>query len=199
MKTIVSGDLVAGPNGCTVGSFGARMAFEVRLLGSVEALVDGHSLALGGSKQRSVVAMLALHANTTLSADELIDGLWGDDPPPSAAKNIQQNVSRLRKALGEGRAEAEILTRGRGYELRLATGAVDALRFEQLVEEAARERASGGVNGAAHSALELWRGAPLADVASEPFACPEIGRLEELHLRAVELAIDADLAAGRHA
>ena len=68
-----------------------------------------------------------------------------------------------------------------------------------MVEEAARERASGGVNGAADAALELWRGAPLADVASEPFAGPEIGRLEELHLRALELAIDADLAAGRHA
>ena len=70
------------------------MAFEVRLLGSVEALVDGHSLALGGSKQRSVVALLALHANTTLSADELIDALWGDDPPQSAAKNVQQYVSQ---------------------------------------------------------------------------------------------------------
>ena len=175
------------------------MAFEVRLLGSVEALVDGHSLALGGSKQRSVVALLALNANTTLSADELIDALWGDDPPASAAKNIQQYVSRLRKAFGEGRAEAEILTRGRGYELRLAGDAVDALRFEQLVEEAAREPAGAGANGLAAAALELWRGAPLADVASEPFAGPEIGRLEELHLRAVELAIDADLAAGRHA
>ena len=119
------------------------MAFEVRLLGSVEALVDGHSLALGGSKQRSVVALLALKANTTLSADELIDALWGDDPPATAAKNIQQYVWRLRKAFGEGRAEAEILTRGRGYELRLAGEAVDALRFEQLVEEAARERAGG--------------------------------------------------------
>ncbi len=175
------------------------MAFEVRLLGSVEALVDGHSLALGGSKQRSVVALLALNANTTLSADELIDALWGDDPPQSAAKNIQRNVSRLRKAFGEGRAEAEILTRGRGYELRLARGAVDALRFEQLVEEAAREPAGAGANGLAAAALELWRGAPLADVASEPFAGPEIGRFEELHLRAVELAIDADLAAGCHA
>jgi WD40 repeat protein/DNA-binding SARP family transcriptional activator len=174
------------------------MAFEVRLLGSVEALVDGHSLALGGSKQRSVVALLALNANATLSGDQLIDALWGDDPPASAAKNIQRYVSRLRKAFGEGRAEAEILTRGRGYELRLATDAVDALRFEQLVEEAAREPA-GGTNGLAGAALELWRGAPLADVADEPFAAPEIGRLEELHLRALELAIDAELAAGRHA
>ena len=174
------------------------MAFEVRLLGSVEALVDGHSLSLGGSKQRSVIAMLALNANATLSGDQLIDGLWGDDPPASAAKNIQRYVSQLRKALGESRAEAEIITRGHGYELRLPAGAVDALRFEQLVEEAAGEGPGPGANGLAATALELWRGAPLSDVASEPFAGPEIGRLEELHMQALELAIDAELAAGRH-
>src|SRR4051812_2281325 len=142
--------------------------------------------------------MLALRANRTVAADELIDGLWADHPPASAAKNLQFYVSRLRKALAEGRAEAQILTRGRGYELRLPTGAVDALRFERLIEEAARERAGAGANGLAGAALELWRGAPLADVASEPFAAPEIGRLEELHMRAIELAIDAELAAGRH-
>ncbi len=176
------------------------MAFEVRLLGSVEALVDGHSLSLGGSKQRSVVAMLALHANTTLSSDRLIDGLWGSDPPASAAKNIQHYVWRLRKTLAESRAGAEILTRGHGYEMRLPARAVDALHFEGLVEDAAREQPAGGqVNGAARSALELWRGAPLSDVADEPFALAEIRRLEELHLQALELAIDADMAAGRHA
>src|SRR5262245_116778 len=174
------------------------MTFEVRLLGSVEALVDGQSLSLGGSKQRSVVAMLALRANTTLSGDELLDGLWGEDPPASAAKMVQLYVSRLRKAFAGSRAEAEILTRGRGYELRVPAGAVDALRFEQLVEEAAREP-SGAANGLAATALELWRGAPLANVASEPFAGPEIGRLEELRMRALELAIDAELAAGHHA
>jgi DNA-binding winged helix-turn-helix (wHTH) protein len=108
------------------------MTLEVRLLGSVEALIDGHSLSLGGSKQRSVVAMLALRANTTLSGDELIDGLWGDDPPASAAKNLQLYIWRLRRALAEGRTGAEILTRGRGYELRLPARAVDALRFEEL-------------------------------------------------------------------
>ncbi len=174
------------------------MTLELRLLGSVEALVDGHSLSLGGSKQRSVVAMLALHANSTLSADKLIDGLWGDDPPASAAKNLQLYVSRLRRALAEGRAEAEILTRGRGYELRLSADAVDALRFEGLVADAERESASAVANGAASAALSLWRGAPLADVASEPFAGPEIGRLTELHMRAIELEIDAELDAGHH-
>jgi WD40 repeat protein/DNA-binding SARP family transcriptional activator len=176
-----------------------QVALEIRVLGRVDALIDGQALPLGGRKQRSVVAMLALNANSTLSGDELIDGLWGDDPPASAAKNLQLYVSRLRKALADGHAEAEILTRGRGYELRLPAGAVDALRFEHLVEEAAREpAAAAAANGAAAAALELWHGAPLADVASEPFAAPEIGRLEELHLRAIELATDAELAAGRH-
>ena len=143
--------------------------------------------------------MLALRANRTVAADELIDGLWADHPPASAAKNLQSYVSELRKALASDGAGASIVTRGRGYELRVAEEAVDALRFEDLVEEAARQPTGAGANGLAGAALELWRGAPLADVASEPFAAPEIGRLEELHMRAIELAIDAELAAGRHA
>ena len=143
--------------------------------------------------------MLALRANRTVAADELIDGLWADRPPASAAKNLQSYVSELRKALASDGAGASIVTRGRGYELRVAEEAVDALRFEDLVEEAARQPTGAGANGLAGAALELWRGAPLADVASEPFAAPEIGRLEELHMRAIELAIDAELAAGRHA
>src|SRR4051794_5145715 len=175
------------------------MAVEIRVLGRVDAVVDGRSLPLTRRKQRAVLAMLALRANHTVGADELIDGLWGDRPPASAAKNLQSYVSQLRKALVSDEAGAGIVTRGRGYELRVAEDAVDAGRFERRVEEAAREPASaGGANGAAGAALELWRGAPLADVASEPFAAPEIGRLEELHLRAIELAIDAELAAGRH-
>ena len=143
--------------------------------------------------------MLALRANRTVAADELIDGLWAEHPPASAAKNLQSYVSQLRKALASDGAGASIVTRGRGYELRVAEEAVDALRFEDLVEEAARQPTGAGANGLAGAALELWRGAPLADVASEPFAAPEIGRLEELHMRAIELAIDAELAAGRHA
>ena len=75
---------------------------------------------------------------------------------------------------------------------------MDAARFEHLVERARSEAERGIVDGSAQGALELWRGAPLADVASEPFAGAEIRRLEELHLRALELAIDAELAAGRH-
>src|SRR5215216_692800 len=175
------------------------MAVEIRVLGRVDALVDGQSLPLRGAKQRAVLAMLALRANKTVAADELIDGLWGDRPPASAAKNIQLYVSRLRKALGAHDSEARIATRGRGYELRVSEEAVDAARFEHLVDRARKEAEQGMANGSVRGALELWRGAPLADVAEEPFAGPEIRRLEELHLQALELTIDAERAAGRHA
>ena len=142
--------------------------------------------------------MLALRANRTVSAESLIDGLWGERPPESAAKNVQTHVSRLRKALAADGSEASIVTHGRGYELQLSEEAVDAVRFERLVERARRDADQGIADGAAKEALKLWHGAPLADVASEPFAGPEIRRLEELHLRAIELTIDAKLAAGRH-
>ena len=188
---------VGGP-GVASSRTGANLALEIRVLGRVDALVDGRSLPLSGSKQRGVLAMLALRANRTVSADELIDGLWAERPPASAAKNVQFYVSQLRKALAGDDCGASIVTHGRGYELQLPEDAVDAARFEQLVERARRDADQGIVDGAATEALELWRGAPLADVSSEPFAPAEIRRLEELHMRALELAIDAELAAGRH-
>ena len=107
---------------------------------------------------------------------------------------VQLYVSQLRKLL-RGSA-GEILTRGRGYELRLAVDRVDAARFERLI--AAAEHADGAPNGEARAALALWRGSPLADVADEPFASAEIRRLEDLRLQAAELAIESDLVARRH-
>ena len=132
-----------------------------------------------------MLAILALHANAAVSADRLSEGLWGERPPASAPKNVQLYVSRLRKAI-EG-SDAEILTRGRGYELRIDADAVDALRFERLVRD-----------GQSRDALALWRGAPLDDIADEPFAAEHIRRLDELWVRARELALDDDLAAGHH-
>ena len=174
------------------------MALEIKLLGGVDVLIDGRALPLGGSKQRAVLALLALHANRTVAADDLIDALWEDHPPLSAAKNVQLYVSRLRKAFASDGSGARIVTHGRGYELQVPADAVDAVRFERLVDRARREAEQGIADGTARSALELWRGSPLADVAEEPFAAPEIRRLEELHLRAVEAAIDAELARDRH-
>jgi peptide/nickel transport system substrate-binding protein len=168
---------------------------DLLLLGSVEATMEGRPVRLGARKQRAVLAMLALHPNETVSVDQLVDGLWGDEPPATAAKMVQLYVSQLRRLLGDD--DAQILTHGRGYELRMPADGVDVARFEALVAEAARP--DGRPPGdAARRALALWRGAALADVAGEPFAATEISRLEELRLEASELAIDADLACGRH-
>jgi len=160
---------------------------DVRVLGPLEVSVEGRPVALGGGKPRALLAMLALHAGAAVSSDRLIDGLWGEEQPATAAKMLQVYISQLRKALTAAGGGVEIVTRGRGYELRLAGGEVDVRRFERLL-----------ANGAAREALALWRGPALADVADEPFAVAEARRLEELRLDAVELAIDGDLAAGRH-
>ena len=159
---------------------------DLRLLGPVEAFVDGRPVTLGPPKQRALLAMLALEAGRTVSADRLVDGLWGDEPPASAPKMVQLYVSQLRRLMnGNG---AEIVTRGRGYELRVQDEDLDVVRFTRLLE-----------GGRAREALSLWRGQALADLGDEPFAAAEIQRLEELRLRATEQAIDEDLAAGRHA
>src|SRR3954469_4348627 len=166
---------------------------QLHVLGHLEATVDDRPVALGGAKQRAVLAMLGLEAGRPVTADRLIEGLWGEEPPPSAAKMVQNYVWRLRKLL-DASGEAGIVTHGRGYELQIDREQIDALRFERLVSEATR--ASSG--DAARQALALFRGEPLADIAEEPFAGAEIRRLEELREVATELAIDADLAAGRH-
>jgi DNA-binding SARP family transcriptional activator len=114
------------------------MAVEIRLLGRVDALIDGRSLPLRRRKQRAVLAMLALRANRTVGTDDLIDGLWGERPPQTAAKNVQNYVSQLRKELASDDSGASIVTHGRGYELKLPEDAVDAARFERLVERARR-------------------------------------------------------------
>ena len=160
---------------------------DVRLLGPVEASVDGRPVPLGAGKPRAVLALLALHAGSTISSDRLIDGLWGEQPPATATKLVQVYVSQLRKALAAAGNGGEIVTRGHGYELRLGSDDVDVRRFERLV-----------ASGMPREALALWRGPALDDVAGEPFAAAEIRRLEEQRLAAVELAIERDLQAGRH-
>jgi YVTN family beta-propeller protein len=173
---------------------------DFRILGSLEVLEGERVLDVGGGKQRSVLALLLLHANEAVSSDRLIDELWPDEPPPSAAKIVQAHVSRLRKAL-DGAGEGILVTRGHGYELRVASGQLDVERFRVLLEDgraalAADEPDKAG--DALRKALALWRGPPLAEFAYDSFAQEEIARLEELHLAALEERIEADLALGRH-
>jgi DNA-binding SARP family transcriptional activator len=167
---------------------------DFRLFGPLEVVEHDRVLALGGGRQRCLFAVLLLHANEVVSSDRLIDALWGERPPLTAAKSIQVYVSRLRKELGEGR----LVTRAPGYVLRVDPSELDLARFERLLGEARSadpKRAAQKLRGA----LALWRGPALADLAYERFAQPEIARLEELRLAALEQRIDADLACGRHA
>ena len=151
---------------------------DFRVLGPFEVAEDEGTLALGGTKQRSVLAVLLLHANQVVSTDRLIDALWGGSPPVTAAKTIQVYVSRLRKAIGDDR----LVTRAPGYVLYVDPTELDLARFEQLVAEA-RRRLPESASAKLRDALALWRGAPLADLAYEEFAQAEIARLEEMRLR----------------
>ena len=167
---------------------------EFRLLGPLEVSERGRSIALGGPKQRSVLALLLLHANEPVSTDRIGAALWGDDRPATAAKAIQVRVSRLRRELGVAR----LATRPPGYVLHVGAGELDLTRFESLLE-ASRAADPPEAADLLREALGLWRGPPLADLAYESFAQPHIARLEELRLAALEARIDADLAMGRHA
>jgi predicted ATPase/DNA-binding SARP family transcriptional activator len=166
------------------------------ILGPLEATDDhGRKLALGGPKQRAVLAILLLHANEVVSTDRLIDLLWGERAPRTATKTIQVYVSMLRKALGD-----ELLSsRGQGYVLRTEDAEVDAERFGVLVGDGRRALEQGDAGAAVEAlgeALSLWRGPPLAEFAYEPFAQGEIARLEEARMAALEERTDAELALG---
>ena len=178
---------------------------DFRILGPIEAFEDGHEVALVGGKQRALLAVLLLHANETLSTDRLIDELWGESPPATAAKAVQVHISRLRKALAEpcdNRGPDAIVTRQHGYRLELDPERLDATRFERFLAEGRSELAAGRPEVASsvlERALSLWRGPALADLAYEPFAQHEIARLDELRLAAMEQRIEAKLALGGHA
>jgi predicted ATPase/DNA-binding SARP family transcriptional activator len=177
---------------------------EFRILGPLEAFKDGHVLALGGAKQRAVLALLLLTANERVSAERLIEELWHGSSPPTAAKSLQMHVARLRQALGESdsaQPDAVVQTLPSGYRICVEQGALDRERFETAVSEGRRLLAAGEPEEAGHhlrAALAEWRGPALADLADEPFARLEVARLDELKLAALEDRIEADLATGRH-
>ena len=172
---------------------------EFLILGQLEVRNRRGVIAVGGAKPRAVLALLLLHPNEPVSAERVAVALWGEDAPPSRVKTVQVHVSRLRRALGE---PGLVTTTAGGYQLRVLPGELDAARFEQLVEDGRQALAAGRCKEASSAlgkALALWRGPPFADLAFEPFAEREAARLEEQRLVALELRVEADLAAGRHA
>ena len=167
---------------------------EFRLLGPLEVTRAGEILALPGQRQRALLALLLLRAGELVPSERLIDELWGEQPPRTAAPSLHNFVSQLRKLLG-----ADVLeTRPPGYVLRVDRAAIDVQRFELLLAQARAEPPEQRAE-TLRQALALWRGAPLAEFELEPFAQSEIRRLSDLRLAALEDRIEADLELGRNA
>src|SRR5919202_7050158 len=145
------------------------------VLGPLEVHEDGRAVAIGGGRQRALLALLVMHAGEVVSRDRLIEELWAGEPPASGSQSLDVYVSRLRRAFREVGASEILATRAPGYVLTAVD--TDARRFESLVGEARSALAGGDPErGAAllREALALWRGAAYAEVADEPWARAEI-------------------------
>jgi YVTN family beta-propeller protein len=169
------------------------MRFAV--LGPLSVSLDSGTVSLGGRKQRTLLAVLLLHANAVVPRDDLLDALWGERRPPSASDSLDTYVYRLRKQLGSDR----LLRERSGYRLRVARGELDADRFEELVANA-----RGAVDAGDHrhasalltEALGLWRGPAWADHLDNPAVLADADRLEERRLNALESRLEAELSCG---
>ena len=173
---------------------------EFGILGPLRVLAQGGEVLVPGAKRRALLAVLLLHhRDAVVPAERLIDELWGDDPPATAAKGLQVHMSELRRALGDGQP---IVTRPNGYAVELAPGALDLEHLERRLDEARRLRSAGDLRGAAEAlraALALFRGPPLADVELLGRAAGEGARLDGVRLAALEDRLGLDLALGDHA
>ena len=196
---VVVHDQLLGPASIRFGqqtrlqSTQAEAGLDFGILGPIEVHRDNEALALGGKRQRAVLAFLLMEEGRVVSTDRLVDQLWGEEPPRTATTSLQNAVSRLRKVLGADRLQ----TKPPGYAVRLDPGELDLARFKRLVAQA-RELPAEPRAAMLRKALELWRGSPLADFQYDSFALQEIGHLEELRSSVLEDRIDADLELGRH-
>jgi predicted ATPase/DNA-binding SARP family transcriptional activator len=173
------------------------MTAQFRILGAVEALLDGMPATLGAPKQRALLAILLVNRRRVVSTEQLVDRLWGEEPPASAVQSLQVYVHGLRRALGAERIE----TAGHGYRAVLAEEELDLDRFERGLERGRAALEAGRAEDAAdelREALGIWRGSALADLPEESRRAAEADRLDELRLTALELRYDAELASGRH-
>ena len=179
--------------------FRTRLVFSV--LGPLQVRGDAGPIDLPSPKERALLAHLVARAGRTVSSDELIDTLWAERPPRTAAKALQNHVFRLRNLLEPDRDGSPVLlvTDGSGYRLNVPDDAVDARRFERLVGLGRRAYQDGRVEAAAATlgeALALWRGPAYAGLESTLFGSSEARRLDELRLVALEDRIATELDLG---
>ncbi|MFI1457505.1 AfsR/SARP family transcriptional regulator [Streptomyces roseus] len=175
---------------------GAEPEPSFSVLGAVRGRSGDVPLALGSPQQRALLAMLLLRRNDVVELDEIVDGLWGEEPPRTAVGTVRSHVYRLRRALG-----TRIATHGQGYLLHVAPGALDLDVFDELVARARASTAAEETGKAAEllaHALTLWQGPPLAGLPG-PYAAIHRERLSELRLSVLLERIELDLRLGRHA
>ncbi|MEM9513366.1 MAG: BTAD domain-containing putative transcriptional regulator [Actinomycetota bacterium] len=171
--------------------------FIVRALGPLTVLVDGEPVDIGGPKQRLLLARLLIDRDHAVSVDQLVDALWGDDPPPTARKALQVHVSKLRRALGEGfplrTAPGAYLVQSAGFDF-------DVAEFEAAIDRATTvlRTDAGAASTELANALAMWNGPAFADLGDQSSLTGEITRLTELRVTALERRVDADLRLGRH-
>lgn len=169
---------------------------ELRVLGPVEAVDDRGSLALGGTRPRTLIAALAL-ADAPVSADRLIHEVWRDAAPPSATSTLHSYVSRLRRVLGRDRLAAQVA----GYQLTLDRDELDVGRFDRALAAARSARDAGRRDeaiAAYDAALGLWRGEVAEGLDPGAIIRGAAARLQEQRLLATEERVEVMLSAGRH-
>ena len=165
--------------------------FEFRVLGPLEVVEAGRSLALAGKMSRVLLAILLLRPREAITADELLDDLWAERVPRTARTSLYNLIACLRRLLGPD----VLCTTSAGYILQIDAGQLDSVRFEHLVARADSKTAREKVP-ILEAALGLWRGSPFVDVRYESFAQEEIRHLEEVHARALEGLLAAKLELG---
>ncbi|MEU1587497.1 BTAD domain-containing putative transcriptional regulator [Micromonospora sp. NPDC005710] len=174
----------------------AGTGVRVRLLGPVEVVVAGSPQAVNGLRRKAVLATLALHAGRVVSVDRLLDVVWGDRPPATAANTLQRHISYLRGVLGEPGA---IMARPPGYLLDTGPNSTDVQAAEHLIKLARRSTDRSEQVKHLTDAVALWRGPPLADVAGSAWLEEQAEHLARLRLEAERSLAEARLSVGEHA
>src|SRR5579871_1119984 len=176
---------------------------EFLVLGPLEARGPAGAVAVGGGKQQLLLAVLVLHAGEVVSRAAIIDALWPEQPPASAAHTVESYVSRLRVALRAAGVNGEIIASAPGgYQLLRTESRVDRDAFMELAAMAGAALERGDARAArdlAREAQGLWRGAALAGIAGEPGVRNDAAALEERRLQVRETRVEAELALGHHA
>ncbi|WP_030548714.1 BTAD domain-containing putative transcriptional regulator [Streptomyces albus] len=170
------------------------------VLGPVRAWRGEEQLSAGSPQQRALLAALLLRRGRTATAAELVDALWGEEPPDAALAALRTYASRLRKSFGP-EAGTTLVSESGGYAIRVAPGGLDLAVAEEYAQKAEKARHNGDRRSARDllaAALDLWDGEPLAGLPG-PYAEGQRSRLAEWRLQLTESRIDLDLEAGRHA